>query len=93
LANGWTCCFDGNGAPLWSLRFDAPIAKVCTLQGLTAVAQENGGLALVSPEGEVVRSRNLGSAISCLRTSEGRWPGDPLMLAGTESGRLLALEA
>ena len=91
LANGWACGFTGDGTPLWSLRFDSPITKVCAALDHTAVAQENGTLALVAPDGQVARSRDLGSLISCLGTTEGRWPGKPLVLAGTESGRLLAL--
>ena len=91
LANGWACCFAGDGTPLWSLKFDSPITKVCAALDHTAVAQENGALVLVDPDGQVVRLRDLGSLLSCLGTTEGYWPGEPLVLAGTEAGGLLAL--
>ncbi|MDP6777267.1 MAG: hypothetical protein QGI83_10935, partial [Candidatus Latescibacteria bacterium] len=90
LANGWACCFAGDGSPLWSLKFDSPIVKLCMVRDHTAIAQEDGRISLVDAGGEVVRSRDLDSPPSSLASTEQRWPGDPLILAGAAEGQLLA---
>jgi len=41
--------------------------------------------------GETVRATELGSRVTALTTSEGRWCGNPFTLGGTQTGKLVAL--
>jgi hypothetical protein len=91
MANGWVCCFDADGAVLWTRKFGSPVTKLLPASGQFVVGLESGGLALLDAAGETVKAADLGSELTSLTTTEGRWPGDTLVLAGTTSGTLLAL--
>ncbi len=91
LANGWTCCFEGDGTALWTRKFASPVTRLATFSGHLVVGLESGKLALVNSHGETVRSASLSSSITSLVSADASWPAGALVLAGTEAGKLVAL--
>ena len=91
LANGWTCCFDADGTPLWTRKFTSPVTRMLALSGHLVVGFENGRVALLDAKGETIKAAEFGSAITSMISTERRWPGEPLILAGTKSGKIAAL--
>ena len=91
LANGWTCCFDTDGLPLWTRKFASPVTKMIAVLGRLVVGFESGRLALLDADGDTVKAVELGSTVTSLGSTEGRWVGKPIILAGTTSGKLAAM--
>jgi hypothetical protein len=91
LANGWICCFDADGAALWTRKLPSPVTKLTTLSGRLVVGSESGELALLNAEGETVKAAALGSSVTALATMEAPRATGPVLMAGTEAGKLVAL--
>jgi hypothetical protein len=55
------------------------------------VGCESGDLLLLDSHGETVKSAALGSSVTALAAAPASWPADPVVLAGTDAGKLAAL--
>ena len=93
MANGWVCCFDATGAVLWTRKFPSAVTKLTAAAGQLVVGLQSGQVVLLNEAGDTVKAAELGSPVTALTSTEGRWiwMTDPMVLAGTEAGKLVAL--
>ncbi len=89
LANGWTHCFAANGSLIWSRQFEDTVAAVTHVSGHVAVGLTDGRICLVGTGGGIVRTAQAEGEVRMLVASEGP---QPLLLAGMDSGGVVALE-
>jgi len=75
LANGWLCCFDREGQPLYSRLLPAGVTAAVVAGGRLVVGLSDGQVLVMSEAGEVLRAAELGSAVTALVVTEELWQG------------------
>ncbi len=89
LVNGWTHCFAADGRRMWSRQFADLVTAVTHANGRVAVGLADGRVCLVDPQGKIARTARSDSEICTLVAIEAP---QPMLLAGTDRGRVVALE-